>query len=93
MVDEKAMGFPVIRPRRLRVSAAMRKLVRETALAPSDFVYPLFFSANVREPNPIASLPGGRKRAPSDPTFTIGWPCSSFALHRSSITWKTFPSW
>src|SRR5882672_5359762 len=52
------MGFPVIRPRRLRVSAAMRKLVRETALAPSDFVYPLFFSANVREPNPIASLPG-----------------------------------
>jgi len=52
------MGFPVIRPRRLRVSAAMRKLVRETALSPSDFVYPLFFSATLREPNPIATLPG-----------------------------------
>ncbi|WP_394831833.1 porphobilinogen synthase [Pendulispora rubella] len=52
------MGFPVIRPRRLRVSPNMRKLVRETTLEPSDFVYPLFFSATVTEPNPIATLPG-----------------------------------
>ncbi|WP_394829958.1 porphobilinogen synthase [Pendulispora albinea] len=52
------MGFPDIRPRRLRVSPAMRKLVRETSLSPSDFIYPLFFSATLSEPNPIASLPG-----------------------------------
>jgi len=36
----------------------MRKLVRETTLEPSDFVYPLFFSATLSEPNPIATLPG-----------------------------------
>lgn len=36
----------------------MRKLVRETTLSPSDFVYPLFFSATLDEPNPVATLPG-----------------------------------
>jgi len=52
------MGFPVIRPRRLRTTPTLRKLVRETTLEPSDFVYPLFFSATLTEPNPIATLPG-----------------------------------
>src|SRR5512146_128105 len=34
--------FPVARPRRLRQSEPLRRLVRETSLAPDDFVYPLF---------------------------------------------------
>jgi porphobilinogen synthase len=34
--------FPVTRPRRLRRSAALREMVRETRLAPTDFIYPLF---------------------------------------------------
>ena len=34
--------FPVTRPRRLRRSPALRDMVRETRLAPTDLVYPLF---------------------------------------------------
>jgi len=51
-------AFPTIRPRRLRVTASMRALVRETTLAPSDFVYPMFFNAALTAPNPIAKMPG-----------------------------------
>jgi porphobilinogen synthase len=52
------MGFPTIRPRRLRASAPIRALVRETALAPTDFVLPLFFHAALDEPRPIPTMPG-----------------------------------
>jgi porphobilinogen synthase len=55
---EEPMAFPTIRPRRLRVSPSMRALVRETALEPGDFVYPMFFSATVDAPRPIATMPG-----------------------------------
>lgn len=52
------MAHPVERPRRLRRTAALRALVRETALAPEDFVYPLFVreGRDIREPVP--SMPG-----------------------------------
>lgn len=46
------------RPRRLRVSAAMRSLVRETSLEPNDFILPLFVSEKVRERWPVQSMPG-----------------------------------
>jgi len=36
------MSFPVQRPRRLRRTPVLRKMVRETELSPSDFIYPLF---------------------------------------------------
>jgi len=36
----------------------MRALVRETSLAPSDLVYPMFFSATIDAPHPIATMPG-----------------------------------
>jgi porphobilinogen synthase len=52
------MPFPVARPRRLRRTRSIRDLVRETALAPSDLIYPLFFSAELREPRPVATMPG-----------------------------------
>jgi porphobilinogen synthase len=52
------MGFPTIRPRRLRTSSSLRAIVRETSLAPSDFVYPLFFHAAIEEPHPIRTMPG-----------------------------------
>ena len=52
------MGFPTIRPRRLRTTPQMRALVRETALAPGDLVYPMFFSATIDAPSPIATMPG-----------------------------------
>ncbi len=56
----------IIRPRRLRVTAAMRNFVRETRVSPSMLVYPLF----VREGNGIVeeieSLPGGQYRYSPD---------------------------
>jgi porphobilinogen synthase len=52
------MAFPTSRPRRLRVTPAMRALVRETALAPGDFVWPLFFNATIDDPRPVGTMPG-----------------------------------
>jgi len=50
--------FPAERPRRLRRSAALRRLVAETTLAPDDLVAPLFVGEGLSEPRPILSLPG-----------------------------------
>lgn len=50
--------FPVSRPRRLRRNAAIRALVRETTLAPSQLVAPLFVKEGIDEPQPVASMPG-----------------------------------
>ncbi|WP_232805758.1 porphobilinogen synthase [Glycomyces xiaoerkulensis] len=50
--------FPTIRPRRLRRTAALRRLVAETRVHPSDLVLPLFVKEGLREPRPIASMPG-----------------------------------
>jgi len=52
------MGFPTIRPRRLRVTPSLRAIVRETSLAPSDLVYPMFFHAALEEPRAIKTMPG-----------------------------------
>jgi porphobilinogen synthase len=46
------------RPRRLRRSAALRNLVRETHLSVHNFVLPLFVSEKVQQRRPIASMPG-----------------------------------
>lgn len=52
------MGFPMERPRRLRSSAALRRMVRETGLTPADLIYP-FFVVNGRDiKNPLGSMPG-----------------------------------
>ena len=50
--------FPAERPRRLRRTAALRRLIAETTLAPDDLVAPLFVAESLREPRPIASMPG-----------------------------------
>ena len=50
--------FPAERPRRLRRTPALRELIAETTLAPSDFVAPLFVAEGVDEARPIPSLPG-----------------------------------
>ncbi len=58
MTTEITTRFPFARFRRLRRNEGLRRLVRETALAPSDFVYPLFVvhGRDVREE--IPSMPG-----------------------------------
>jgi porphobilinogen synthase len=50
--------FPQYRPRRLRRTAALRRLVRETSLAPSQLVQPLFVRAGRRVRQDVASMPG-----------------------------------
>ncbi len=52
------MPFPVERPRRLRRTPAVRRLVAETRLHPAGLVLPLFVREGLDEPSPIASLPG-----------------------------------
>jgi porphobilinogen synthase len=52
------MPFPAQRPRRLRRTAALRTLVRETDLRPADLIAPLFVKEGIGEPVPIASMPG-----------------------------------
>jgi porphobilinogen synthase len=50
--------FPIERPRRLRRTSALRRLVAETSLQPADLVAPLFVAEGRDEPRAIASLPG-----------------------------------
>ncbi|GAA2606812.1 porphobilinogen synthase [Actinomadura fulvescens] len=50
--------FPVSRPRRLRRTPALRRLVAETRLAPADLVLPMFVKEGIAEPNPVSSMPG-----------------------------------
>ncbi|MFH2036927.1 MAG: porphobilinogen synthase [Candidatus Zixiibacteriota bacterium] len=52
------MNSPLFRPRRLRKNEAIRRLVRETQLNASDFIYPLFISETSDEPESIKSMPG-----------------------------------
>lgn len=51
-------GFPSVRPRRLRQSPAMRRLVSEVRLNPADLVLPLFVKEDIPEARPIRSMPG-----------------------------------
>lgn len=46
------------RPRRLRTSESLRRLVRETHVAPTSLVQPLFVREGLSEPRPLASMPG-----------------------------------
>ncbi len=54
-------GFPTVRMRRLRRTAALRRLVQETRLDPAQLVWPLFVTAGA--PSPIAGMPGVRRHA------------------------------
>ena len=49
---------PVIRPRRLRATPAMRRLTRQTRIHPAELILPMFIREGVSEPVPIASMPG-----------------------------------
>ena len=53
-----AAGYPQVRPRRLRRTAALRRLVAQTALRPADLVQPLFVKEGISEPQPVTSMPG-----------------------------------
>jgi porphobilinogen synthase len=52
------MSFPHSRPRRLRRTAALRSLIRETDVRPGDLIAPLFVKEGIGEQVPIVSMPG-----------------------------------
>ena len=51
-------GFPASRPRRLRRTPALRRLVADVRLHPADLVLPVFVKEGLAEPAPISSMPG-----------------------------------
>jgi porphobilinogen synthase len=53
-----AAQFPVARPRRLRRTPAMRRLVTQTEVRAADLVQPLFVKEGIGEPQLVGSMPG-----------------------------------
>uniref|UniRef100_Q07UZ8 Delta-aminolevulinic acid dehydratase n=1 Tax=Rhodopseudomonas palustris (strain BisA53) TaxID=316055 RepID=Q07UZ8_RHOP5 len=51
-------GFPIVRPRRLRRTEALRHLVRETSVGAQDLIYPIFVEEQIDDAVPIATMPG-----------------------------------
>ncbi|WP_052869348.1 porphobilinogen synthase [Streptomyces niger] len=50
--------FPGARPRRLRTTPAMRRMVAETRLHPADLILPAFVREGISEPVAISAMPG-----------------------------------
>ncbi len=57
------MEFPAYRPRRLRRSETLRRMVRETRLCVDQFILPLFVVPGSGVVNPIGSMPGVAQRS------------------------------
>ncbi|HSW39809.1 MAG TPA: porphobilinogen synthase [Acidobacteriota bacterium] len=55
------MSYPLTRPRRLRMNAGIRGMVRETRLSPEQLVYPLFVCPGEGVKKEISSMPGNYK--------------------------------
>lgn len=49
---------PIVRPRRLRATASLRRMLRETRLSADQFVYPLFVAPGSGVVEPIDAMPG-----------------------------------
>jgi porphobilinogen synthase len=58
LVGAESLPRPTSRPRRLRRTAPLRRLVRETRLDPAELVLPLFVRSGVELRQPISSMPG-----------------------------------
>ena len=60
MTDERVAPVtgPLVRPRRLRTTPALRRMVGETSLEARQLVLPLFVREGLDEPHPISSMPG-----------------------------------
>lgn len=58
MTEEIHVQGPLVRPRRLRRTPALRRMVAETHLRPSSLVLPVFVREGLGEPRPIGSMPG-----------------------------------
>ncbi len=59
-------GFPIARPRRLRTSPALRRLVAETSLTVSSLVLPLFARSGKKLRRPVDAMPGVFQLSPDE---------------------------
>jgi porphobilinogen synthase len=58
VTDETPVQVPTVRPRRLRRTPALRRMVAEHHVVPSSLVLPVFIREGLDEPRPISSMPG-----------------------------------
>ncbi len=74
------MFFPQYRARRMRSNETIRRIVRETALSPDDFIYPLFVAHGKNVKKEISSMPGNFQQSVDNivrdakETFSLGIP-------------------
>jgi porphobilinogen synthase len=52
------LSFPTVRMRRLRKTTAMREMLNQVNIQPSNLIYPIFVDETLKEPVPIESMPG-----------------------------------
>ncbi len=57
-VNNMSLPDLMIRPRRLRNSATIRRMVRETELSTADLIYPVFVDETIEQAVPVKSMPG-----------------------------------
>src|SRR5687767_3422100 len=58
--------FPTLRPRRLRMSGAIRALISETRLSASQLVLPMFVRSGKRLRQPVSAMPGVCQLSPDE---------------------------
>ena len=61
-----AAAYPILRMRRLRKTEAVRQLVRETAVSPQDFIYPMFVTHGAGVRREISAMPGCYHLSPDE---------------------------
>ena len=64
MLPYQPAPFPLARPRRLRSSPWVRRLVAETTLTPADLIWPLIVHDGAEDRVPVASMPGVFRLSP-----------------------------
>src|SRR5438105_2650187 len=75
---EDPMQFPEYRPRRMRRTESLRRLVRETQLSADALIYPVFVRGG-KEAHPIASMPGV-SQVPIDGAVKLAEECARFGV-------------
>ena len=63
MTAKNTNGFPRMRLRRSRRTAALRRLVAESALGPDDLIYPVFVLDGKNRTESVPSMPGVERRS------------------------------
>jgi porphobilinogen synthase len=75
----KPPPYPASRPRRLRRDAFTRALVRESRLAPEDFILPVFVLDGQGQEQDVASMPGVKRRS-MDGLFAVAEDCLNLGV-------------